>query len=108
MIVEFANRRVANSRRVVTIDISHPGRLISKPSLVRSNLARLRGAHSAEVLLALPTLPGKFVIVPHADERPTRARILQIGIEEIALVQSAIIVNSGGHVKIADLFTVGV
>src|SRR6185503_21214765 len=42
---------------------------------------------------ALPALPGKFVIVPDGDERPTRSRVLQIRIGEVALVDDAIAVD---------------
>src|SRR5215469_159693 len=52
-------------------------RLVFEESLIGSYLASLPGViHSAEVLQALPPDPTELVIVPHADKRPTRPRIL--------------------------------
>src|SRR5438093_3687862 len=65
MVVELANRSIGHGRWGVNIKariiLHDSGRLILKPSLVSGHFARLRGTHAAEILLALPTLPGKFV-----------------------------------------------
>src|SRR3954462_10397748 len=42
---------------------------------------------------ALPALPGQFVIVPDGDERPTRSRVLPVGIGKVALVDDPIAVD---------------
>jgi hypothetical protein len=49
----------------------------------------------------------EFVIVPHADERPARAGVLQVGIVQIALVDGAIAVDRQRNVEVADLVAVG-
>ena len=47
------------------------------------------------------------MIVPDGDERPARARVLQVGVVEIALVDGAIAVERQRNVEIADLVSVG-
>src|SRR4026207_1708101 len=47
------------------------------------------GGPPAWTMLCRP-LPGKFVVVPDGDERPTRSRVLQVGIGKVALVDDAI------------------
>src|SRR6266699_3682949 len=48
------------------------------------------------------------MIVPHTDERPAGASILQIRIEQISAIQSAIVIHRVWHVKVSDLFAVRV
>jgi hypothetical protein len=85
----------------------HPCRLVLEPGLVRRHLAGLRRAHpAAEVLLALPTLPGELVVVPHADERPAGAGVLQVGVGQVAAVEGAVVFEVGRYVEVFDLLTV--
>ena len=64
---------------------------IFEPGLVGGDLDSLARSRIAPCLDdALPALPGEFVIVPDGDERPTRSRVLQVGIGKVALVDDAI------------------
>src|SRR5262245_42821435 len=77
---------------------------VFEPRLVGGDLDRLTGSRIASGLDdALPALPREFVVVPDADERPTRARVLQIGIGEVALVDDAIAVDRQRVMEIAGL-----
>src|SRR5262249_31782693 len=52
-----------------------------EPGLVGGDLDRLARLRRASGLDdALPAFPGEFVIVPHADERPARARVFPVGV----------------------------
>src|SRR5262249_9471804 len=79
--------------------------LILEPCLSSRHLARLSRTHTAKVLLTLPAFPREFVIVPHTNERPTRSRILQIGIEQVRAVNRSIVLDRGRDMEVADLFT---
>src|SRR5207253_2505090 len=68
-------------------------------------LARLRWAPC--LLDALPPLPGEFVVVPDGDERPTRSRVLQVGIRKVALVDAAIALDRERVVEVAGFSAVG-
>src|SRR6185369_8506098 len=82
-------------------------REIFPPGLVGSDLDALsRPRDAAGLLNALPSLPGKFVIVPHRDERPARAGVLQVGVREIAFVNGPIALDRQREVKMANLATV--
>ena len=83
----------------------HPRRNIFEPGLVGGDLDGLPGLRRLAAGLddALPALPGEFVIVPDADERPAGARVLQVGIVQIALVDGAIAVDRQRDVEVADL-----
>src|SRR6185369_12144699 len=51
-------------------------RHIFPPRLIGGDLDALAGPLLPCFLDALPALPREFVIVPHADERPARPRVL--------------------------------
>src|SRR5207237_10736396 len=77
LIVEFSNWLVRNSRwseavnsRIAALD--HSGRLLFKPSLISSNLARLCRTKAAKVLLTLPAFPRELAIVRHAAQQHER------------------------------------
>jgi hypothetical protein len=55
----------------------------------------------------LSALPGEFVIVPDGDERPTRSRVLQVGIGKVALVDDAIAVDRERVMEFAGLPAIG-
>ena len=103
--VEARDRRVADPRPVEPVQLvarrlADPAGLIFPPGLVRRHLLRLsRPDFAAELLLALPSLPGEFVIVPDADERPARAGVLQIGVGQIGAIGRAIVLEGGGQMK---------
>src|SRR4029450_5765251 len=63
-------------------------------------VARLRTAPCLDD--ALPALPGEFVIVPDGDERPSRSRVLQVGIGKVALVDDAIALDRQRVMEFAD------
>ena len=46
------------------------------------------------------------MVVPDADERPARARVLEVGIGEIALVDGPVAVDGQRDVEVADLVAV--
>lgn len=60
----------------------------------------------SKLLQALPADPAELMVVPHAHKRPTRARVLQIGIVQIVAVDSTIVSDVCRNMKIANLFTV--
>src|SRR3954467_771678 len=81
---------------------------IFEPCLVGGDLDSLARLRSSPCLDdALPALPGEFVIVPDGDERPTRSRVLQIGIGKVALVDDAIALDRERVMKIAGLTAIG-
>ena len=47
------------------------------------------------------------MVVPHGDERPARARVLQVGIVQVAAIDGAIVVDRQWNVEVADLLAVG-
>ena len=69
----------------------HARRNVLEPGLVGGDLDRLPGLLELRVLQdALPTLPREFVVVPDAHKRPASARVLQVGVGEIALPDRAV------------------
>src|SRR5262245_10571308 len=110
VIVIFGKRFIGNPWRVKPIDslprsFYYSSGLILEPCLSGHHLARLGRTHTAKVLLTLPAFPREFVIVPHTDERPTRSRILQIGIEQIRAVNRPVVLDCCRDMEVADLFT---
>src|SRR6185369_6344563 len=85
----------------------HASRDIFEPGLVGGDLDGLAGLRRAARLDdALPALPREFVIVPHADEGPSGAGILKVGVSEIAFVDDAIAFDGQRYVEVADLVAV--
>src|SRR4029077_4781815 len=81
---------------------------IFEPCLVGGNLDSLARLRSASCLDdALPALPGEFVIVPDGDERPTRSRVLQIGIGKVALVDDTIALDRERVMEVAGFAAIG-
>ena len=82
---------------------------IFEPGLIRRDLHALAGLLELPRLDdALPALPGEFVVVPDGDERPARARVLEVGVGEIAFVDGAVAIDGQRDVEVADLVAVGV
>jgi hypothetical protein len=52
-------------------------------------------------------LPGEFVIVADADERPSRSGVLNIWITNVRLIDHAIALEVGRHVEVIHLAAVG-
>ena len=61
---------------------------------------------AVEDLQRLPPLPGEFVVVPHRDERPAGARVLQIRVVQIGAVDRPVIVDGRRDMEVLDLLTV--
>src|SRR5262245_38650657 len=107
------DRRISDSRRLKAVNgriarLDYPGRLILEPGLIRGHFARLSRSRAIEVLLTLPAFPGEFVVVPHTNERPASAGVLQVRVQEISLVKRPIVVYRSRHVKVTKLFTMRV
>ncbi len=106
VVIEIGHRRIDHMRRIEGFQAAarcrHARRLVFEPCLVRRDLERLRG-HEAlrarKFLDRLPALPREFVVVPHRDEGPACARILQVGILQIGVVERAVVLQRGGHVE---------
>src|SRR4029079_6981122 len=82
----------------------HTRRDIFEPGLIGGDFDSLpRPRRSAGLLDALPPLPGEFVIVPHADERPAGAGVLKIGIGKIAFVDDAVAIERQRVMEVASL-----
>src|SRR6185369_13442650 len=76
---------------------------IFEPCLVGGDLDSLARSRIAPCLDdTLPALPGELVIVPDGDERPTRSRVLQVGIGKVALVDDAIALDRERVMEFAD------
>ena len=74
----------------------HARRLEFEPGLVARDLERLPGhptVGAGEFLDRLPAVPGDFVVVPDAHERPACARILQVRILQVGLVGDAVVLQ---------------
>src|SRR5215831_1427668 len=112
VVVELLDRNVLDGRRPELLERSawrsDARGKIFEPGLIGGDLHALARLHERAGLDdALPAPPGKFVVVPHGDERPARARVLKVGVVEIALVDGAITVERQRNVEIADLVSVG-
>src|SRR6185312_16299481 len=80
---------------------------VFEPSLIRRDLDALaRLLERPRLDDALPTLPREFVVVPHGDERPARASVLEVGIGEIASVDGSVAIYGQRDVEVADLVAV--
>src|SRR5579864_741978 len=85
----------------------HPRRLVFKERLVGSDFSCLsRTRLSLKFLQRLPAEPAEFVVVPHIDEGPSSARILDVGVMQVPSINRAIVFERCGDVKVADLFAV--
>src|SRR5262249_24504021 len=112
MFVELRDRCVGDVRWAKVDErgsarLEQSRRLVFKERLVRCYLPRLRRTVFApESLQPLPPLPAELVVVPHADERPSGARILQVGIVKIVAIDRTVICDGGRNVEVLDLLTV--
>src|SRR6185312_11156781 len=80
---------------------------IFEPGLIRRDLDALaRLLERPRLDDALPALPREFVVVPHRDKRPARARVLEVGIGEIAFVDGALTIDGRRDVEVADLVAI--
>ena len=80
---------------------------IFEPGLIRRDLHALaRPLERPRLDDALPALPREFVVVPDGDERPTRARVLEVGVGEIAFVDGPVAIDGQRDVEVADLVAV--
>src|SRR6185312_7341052 len=80
---------------------------IFEPGLIRRDLDALaRLLERPRLDDALPALPREFVVVPHRDEQPARARVLEVGIGEIAFVDGAVAIDGQRDVEVADLVAI--
>src|SRR5262249_10171469 len=50
--------------------------------------------------------PAEFMVVPHRDKRPACASVLQIGVMQVGAIDSAIVFDSGGNMKVLNFFSV--
>ena len=108
VVVEPLDRRVGHRGRDELRDaaarrIDDARRLELEPGLGRGDLAGLRRARPVELDQRLPASPRELVVVPHADERPARPRVLQVGILEIGAEQRAVVIERDRDVEVADL-----
>ena len=104
VVVELLDQRVDHVRRVEGVQLrarrQHPRRLVFEPGLVRRDLERLRGdpaLGAGEFLDRLPAVPGELVVVPDAHEGPARARILQVRVLQVGVVEDAIVLQRVRH-----------
>ena len=80
-----------------------------KERLIGGHFARLRRPRlTVELLQRLPAQPTELVVVPHVDEGPACACVLQVRVVQVGAVNGAVIVERGGDVQVADLFAVGI
>src|SRR6516225_3801344 len=106
MSVKASNGRVHDMWWIKAIErratgLVQPCRLIFEKCLIGRHLTCLRRTSDPSKLLqALPPNPAEFMVVPHADKRPTCARILQIGIMQIIAVDGAVVSHVGRDMEI--------
>jgi hypothetical protein len=86
------------------------GRLEFEPGLVGHDLSRLCGTRNAvEALERLPPHPGELVVVPHDDERPSGASVLDVRVVQVGAIERTVVGERGRHVKTGGhRFAVGV
>jgi hypothetical protein len=112
MVVEALDSCVHDPRWIKVIQrprarLSYPGGLILKPGLIGRHLACLsRTGCALELLETLPAKPAEFVVVPHVDERPSSARVLDIRIVQVGAVDRPIIIECRRYMKILDLLAI--
>ena len=112
LVVPLFDRHIFHRHRAERVERSarrlHARGNVLEPCLVGGDLDRLARLRRASCLLdALPALPGELVVVPDGDERPTRARVLQVGIGQVALVDDAIALERERVVEFAGLTAIG-
>ena len=77
---------------------------VFEPGLIRRDLDALaRLLDRPRLDDALPALPREFVVVPHGDERPARASVLEVRIGEIAFVDGPVAIDGQRYVEVAGL-----
>ena len=113
VLVEFSDRRVLDRGRLEAVAVRagprDTRRLVFPPRLVGRDLLGLRGALlAAEHLDALVSVPRELVVVPHRNERPAGARVLQVGVGEVGTVHRAVVRERHGQVVVAELVAVRV
>ncbi len=87
----------------------HARRLKFEECLIGGHFARLCGPRLTEELLQrLPAQPTELAVVPHVDEGPACARVLQVCVVQIGAVNGAIIDERRGDVQVVDLFAAGI
>ena len=112
MIVELGNGSIhylrwAEPLQRIPIRPRHSRRLIFEECLVGCHLSRLRRARfSLKFLQRLPSQPAEFVVVPHVDEWPAGAPILQVRIVQVGAINGAVPVKCSGNVKVTNFFRV--
>ncbi len=104
--VEICQRRVLYRRRQEALQplgrAAHAGGDVFEPGLVGRRLQALGRARAVVVDLALPAAVRELVIVPDADEWPQGARVLDVGIGQIGLIDMAIVGHGGGNLDGPD------
>src|SRR5262249_18927196 len=112
VVVELLDRDVLDGRRSELLERSarwsDARGEIFEPRLIGGDLDGLaRLLERTRLHDALPAHPRKLVIVPHGDERPARAPVLQVRDGDVALVDGAISVERQRNVEVANLVSVG-
>src|SRR5665213_1789210 len=74
---------------------------VSAAGLGRTDLA-------VELLQSLPAEPAELVIVPHVDEGEPGARVLHVGIVQVAAVDGAVVLDRGRDVEVGDPLAMGI
>ncbi|MFT3916342.1 MAG: hypothetical protein QM704_20375 [Anaeromyxobacteraceae bacterium] len=109
--VELDDRDVLHGRWIEALE--RPARSrdargeVLEPRLVRRDLDALaRPLERPRLQVALPALPRELVVVPDGDERPARARVLEVGVGEVAAVDGPVALEGQRDVEVADLVAV--
>src|SRR5262249_18385111 len=110
VIVELCDRRLYHLRRPELIkprsrSLRHSRWDVFPPGLVGRDAQRLSRLDYLGAILdeALPALPGELVVVADAHEREMRARVLDVGIADVGLIDHAVTSERGRDMKIAHL-----
>src|ERR1700751_340654 len=111
MLIENSDRGILNLRwfelfQRRTAALHHTRGLILKKCLHGSNLARLCGTRFAvKHLRGLPSLPAKFMVIPHGNKGPAGTSVLQVGIMQIGSIHSAIVIYVHWDVEVLNFLS---
>src|SRR6478752_4970216 len=97
VLVKFCDRRIhyfgwpeGGQRRAAGLD--QPRWLILKERLIGCHFSRLsRKSFRSKLLETLPSLPAELMVVPHGYKGKVCARVLQLRVVQIRLIDGAII-----------------
>src|SRR6185312_10119189 len=111
VVVELRHCDISDCRRIETFErgttaLHHTRGLVLKKRLHGCDLARLRWMRFfVEHLQGLPSLPAELMVVPHRNEGPASAGVLQVGIVQVTAIHGAVAIHVDRDVEVVNLLS---